>query len=187
MDKTFCIFGDSVVQAAYAKRGWVDMLREYLEKKYPNDFVNVFNLGVGGNTTDDMLKRFASEAAARIPTSIIFSVGVNDSGYYQTPDRPVVEPAQFRANLEKLIGAAQKVSADIIFVGLVLGKVGPDEKTFTRQRTKDYDQIIKEVAEKHACRFIDLLDELAPEDFQDGLHPNDLGHRKMFAVIKKYF
>jgi len=187
VDKTFCIFGDSVVQAAYVKRGWVDLLREYLEKKYQGEFVNVFNLGVGGNTTADMLKRFPSEATARIPTSIIFGVGVNDSGYYQTPDRPVVEPAQFRSNLEKLIEAAQKFSADITFVGLVLGNVGHDEKTFTRQRTEKYDQVIKEVAEKYHCRFIHLLNELATEDFQDGLHPNDLGHRKMFAVIKKYF
>lgn len=187
MDKTFCIFGDSVVQAAYVKRGWVDMLREYLEKKYKRDFVNVFNLGVGGNTSEDILKRFASEAAARIPTSIIFSVGVNDSGYYQTPANPVVELAQFRSNLEKLAQAGQKISSDITFVGLVLGNPGPDEKSFTRPRTKKYDQAIREITQKYQCQFIDLLNELNHQDFQDGLHPNDQGHRKMFEVIKKYF
>ena len=43
MDKTYLIFGDSVTQAAYVKVGWVDLLSRYLEGKYPNDFVNVFN------------------------------------------------------------------------------------------------------------------------------------------------
>lgn len=46
-DRTYCIFGDSVTQAAYIETPWVDLLREYLEKKYSNDFINVFNLGVG--------------------------------------------------------------------------------------------------------------------------------------------
>lgn len=31
------------------------------------------------------------------------------------------------------------------------------------------------------------MDKLDFSDFQDGLHPNEQGHRKIFEVIKNYF
>ena len=46
MDRTYCIFGDSVTQAAYVKTGWVDLLKQCLESKYSDDFINVFNLSI---------------------------------------------------------------------------------------------------------------------------------------------
>lgn len=178
MDKTFCIFGDSVTQAAYVKVGWVDLLRQYLEEKYCNDFVNVFNLGIGGNTTGDILKRFSSEAQSRYPTSIIFAIGINDT--------KLNNPKEFRANLEKLIELAKKFTSEITFVGLVLGD-WKGEELFSQEKTKNYNNILKEVAETRECKFIQLENILDSKDFMDGFHPNEQGHRKMFEVVKKYF
>jgi lysophospholipase L1-like esterase len=177
MDKSYCIFGDSVIQAAYVKVSWVTLLKQYLEDKYKDGFINVFNLGIGGNTTGDLLKRFNSEALSRSPTTIIFAVGIDDTKYYN--------PIQFKSNLEKLIKLAKGFTPEIIFVGLVLGDWTGDEP-FSRERTTNYNQIIKEVAESKECKFIQLQDKLNSRDFRDGLHPNDQGHRKMFEVIKKY-
>src|SRR3989304_4152501 len=89
MDKTICIFGDSVVHASFMKVGWVDLFRQYLEKKYPNDSIEIYNLGISGNTSEDILKRFEAEILARDTTSIIIAVGVNDSGYIQDPSNPI--------------------------------------------------------------------------------------------------
>lgn len=196
MDKTFCVFGDSVAQAAYVKIGWVELLRAYVEEK-EDDLVNFFNLGVGGNNTKKLLERFESESMARGPTSIIFAIGVGDSGYYGTMSSPDVEESVFESNLKKLIDLARKFSQDITFVGLVLGddsilKPLPgarpgEEKSFDMKRVITYNQILEKVAGLNKCKFIRLLDKLGPEDFQDGIHPNDEGHRKMFEVIKEYF
>jgi len=177
MDKNYCIFGDSITEASYVKIGWVDLLRQYLEDKYKDD-INVFNLGVSGNTTGDILKRFSSEAASRNPTEIIFEVGIND-----TKDNDL---KQFRTNLEELIKLAKESTSEVTFVGLFLGNWTGDDP-FSEVRTESHNKILKEVAELKGCRFIDLQGKLAPEDFQDGLHPNDQGHRKMFEVIKGYF
>ena len=178
MDKSYCIFGDSVTEAAYVKSGWVVLLREYLEDKYKDGFVSVFNLGVGGNTSDDVLKRFKSEALARGANSILFAAGINDTKSN--------DPIMFKSNTEKLIKEAKEITSDITFVGLVLGDY-KDKEPFSEKKTTDYNKIIEELAESEDCRFVSLQEKLKPEDFMDGLHPNKEGHRKIFEEIKKYF
>lgn len=195
MDKTICVFGDSTVQAAYIQEGWVDLLRQYLEEKYPRDFVNVYKLGIGGNTSDDILHRFASEAQSRAPTAIIFAFGVNDSGYFKVLTRPIVPARRFTANLRSLITQAKKFCPDITFIGPALGDdsllqpfPGSSRgKTYVRGRTEDYNRILEKTVTAVGCRFINLLDQLQPADFQDGLHPNDHGHRRIFETIKNHF
>lgn len=195
MDKTICVFGDSTVQAAYVKAGWVDLLRRHLEEKYPRDFVNVFKLGIGGHTSDDILQRFESEARVRAPSAIIFAFGVNDSGYFKVLTRPIVSAQRFTANVQAIITKAKQFSSDITFIGPALGddsllKPFPGSsrgKTYDRSRTEVYNRILEKTVTAGGCRFINLLDKLQPADFQDGLHPNDQGHTKIFEVIKNHF
>ena len=178
MTKTFCVFGDSVTQAAYIPENWVNQLRRYLENKYRDDFIEVFNLGIGGNTTPDILKRFENEASARNPNFLIFAVGINDTKYTQ--------PSNFKTNLLKLIMLAKKDTREIFFVGLVLGDWTGDEP-FSQKKTNNFNQILKETADTTGVNFIDLQGVLTPNDFSDGLHPNVEGHKKMFETIKTEF
>lgn len=197
MDKAYCIFGDSVTLAAYVRNSWVDLLRIYLEEKYQDSFVNVFNLGLGGNTTSEILERFEEESRARMPTSIIFAVGVNDSAYRKFVSRPIVEEKTFKSNLERLIVLAAKFSRDVTFVGPVLGddsilKPSPGEEEsdqwwYDKTRVETFDKILMEIARAKKCKFICLLDKLDSKDFPDGLHPNEQGHRKIFEIIKEWF
>lgn len=194
-DLTFCIFGDSVTQAAYIKDSWVELFRKYLEKKLRGVYVNVFNLGIGGNTTNDVFKRFKQESMFRTPSHIVFAIGVNDSGYYKTPNKPIVSENKFKNNIKRLIKEAKKLTTNITFVGLVLGddsvlKPFPESslgESYDLSRVEKYNRILKELAEANSCKFIQLLDRLDPDDFLDGLHPNDNGHKKIFEEIKKYF
>lgn len=195
MDKTYCIFGDSVTQASYIKSGWAQLFRQYLEEKYNDQFINVFNLGIGGNTSDDILKRFKTESEARMPTDVIFAFGVNDSGYFRTLDKPIVPEDRFVKNIENLISEAKTYSKNITFIGLTLGddsllKPFPESsqgKSYDMDRVKDYDNKLNEIASKNQCKFVSIMDTLNPDDFLDGLHPNEQGHRKMFEVIKESF
>ena len=178
MDKSYCVFGDSVTQAAYVDVGWVDLLRKHLEGTYKEDLINVFNLGIGGDTTGDMLKRFSNEVVSRNPTAIIFAVGINDTKAH--------DPKRFENNMKELIKQAKEYTTDIACIGLVLGDwKGTDP--FSTDRTTHYNHILEEVVHVEGCRFIPLQGKLDAIDFQDGLHPNEQGHRKMFEVIKNYF
>jgi lysophospholipase L1-like esterase len=56
--ETICVFGDSITWGAYdpERGGWVNRLRNDLEKKE----IESYNLGISGDTTADLLKRFNS-------------------------------------------------------------------------------------------------------------------------------
>jgi len=189
---TICVFGDSVTHAAYIKSSWANLLRWHWEETV-QDNVEFYNLGVDGDTSENILSRFETETQARLPTKIIFAVGVNDSGYDYTTNQPFVDEDSFRSNIQKLVDISKKYTTDIIFVGLVLGddrllKPFPGSfplvYSYDVKRVKKYDGIIKTVAEKNSCNYIYPFDKLDFGDFMDGLHPNESGHRKMFEVIK---
>ena len=74
------IWGDSITYGASDTEalGWVGRLR----KSLPQDGnVAVYNRGICGDTTEDLLKRFPIEAEAIQPNVIFFAIGINDSKY----------------------------------------------------------------------------------------------------------
>ena len=79
------VFGDSIAYGANDLElgGWVNRLGLHLDKKYDYDY-NVFNFGVSGEITTEVLARFDSECKARCgkqgnETVIIFAIGINDT------------------------------------------------------------------------------------------------------------
>ena len=62
---TVLVYGDSTVQGFWdTEGGWVQRLRSYLDKKFlnnPDCYYPLFNLGVSGDTSKDLLERFQGE------------------------------------------------------------------------------------------------------------------------------
>jgi lysophospholipase L1-like esterase len=194
METTICIFGDSIALGAVDPEngGWVAQLRRYFET---NDYdIAVYNQGVSGDNTDDLLKRFKVECEAREPQIIIFAIGINDSQYVKTKDNPRVSLEKFQNNLVELINQAKNFSDKIAFVGLTKveeSKVMPipwsdEEKFYDNDNIVKYNEVIKKICDDNDLPFIDLLDLLDPVDLDDGLHPNSEGHKKMFLKIKEF-
>jgi len=50
----------------------------------------------------------------------------------------------------------------------------------------EYSQIIKEFCDKNNLPFIDIYDILNMDDLEDGLHPNSIGHEKIFQKVKDF-
>ncbi len=194
MSKTICIFGDSIAWGAVDSEngGWVAQLRRYFET---NDYnIAVYNQGVSGDNTDDLLARFNVECEAREPQIIIFAIGINDSQYVKTKDNPRVSLEKFQNNLVELINQAKKISDKIVFVGLTKveeSKVMPipwsdEEKFYDNESIAKYNAIIEKISTKNNLPFVNLLDLLEPNDLDDGLNPNSEGHKKMFLRIKEF-
>ena len=76
---TIGIWGDSITYGKGDKEGlgWVSRLRNSLELE--DDDIEVYNRGVCGHTSADILKRFVVEAESIEPKKIIFAVGANDA------------------------------------------------------------------------------------------------------------
>lgn len=56
---------------------------------------------------------------------------------------------------------------------------------YTNENIRKYNDIMREVCEKNDVLFLDT-EPLNNEDFDDGLHPNANGHKKIFDQIKTF-
>lgn len=193
MQKTINIFGDSITWGAFDDEGgWADRLKKNLMKN-PDDYSEVYNLGISGDNTDELLKRFRIENGAREPGTIIIAVGINDASYVKSKDNNYVILDKFESNLLEIIEQAREFTDEIVFVGLTksdASKVGPvpwaTDFYYDNKNIELYDAKIKEVCEKNNLLFIEMLDLLKNEDLEDGLHPNAAGHEKMFLRVKNF-
>ena len=57
---------------------------------------------------------------------------------------------------------------------------------YTNKDYKEYNEAIKDIAEKEKVKYIKMSDLLIKEDLEDGLHPNSKGHQKLFLKIKDF-
>jgi len=185
-----CIFGDSIAWGAndYEKGGWVERLKSYCLKN--KEDVHVYNLGISGDDTDGLFKRFELEAAARDPNLIIFAIGINDSHYIENKDNNKVSLNAFEKNISKLAEIAQKFTDKIIFIGLTRvdeTKMMPTPwdagSYYDNQSIEKYDAIVKEFCEKNGLNYISMKGVTETADLEDGLHPNSKGHEKMFRTV----
>ena len=201
------IFGDSATYGTLdiARGGWVDRLKSFcMEKKIENPKFgySIYNLGISGDTSDDVLKRLENEINCRIwknkEVIIIFAIGINDSCFVKSKNIFLTTENGFKKNIQKLIKLSEKYSSKIIFVGLTPveeSKTNPISwsttgKSYKNKYIKRYDSIIKSVCQENNIYFIDMLEEFNKIDYQklleDGGHPNSEGHQKMFEIVKGF-
>lgn len=184
---TICIFGDSITQGASDSKGsWARRLKEDLKKS--GVIVHIF--GVDGDTSTGLLQRLEDEAAPLKPKVIIIAIGINDSVYY-SEGNVETHLKQFRKNMEKIIKISQKLSSQILILGLTSVE---EQKTkpvpwngcfYSNEKIKQYDKILKKVSDKEKVQFLEVFYLLSTEDLEDGLHPTDEGHKKMFELVKE--
>jgi len=193
MEKTICVFGDSIAWGAWDPEngGWTSRFRRYCETNELD--VEVYNLGVSGDNTYNLLERFDCESRARTPDMTLIAIGINDSQYINTKENPRVALSDFQANLSKLVAQASKYTNDIILISptnVDESKVMPiswkPEKYYDNENIGIYTAKMKELCTGQNPRFIDLLNLLDNADLCDGLHPNAQGHEKIFLQINDY-
>jgi len=175
----------------FEKQGWVNRLRKNIESKHNTKYL-VYNFSISGDTTEGLLKRFKYECGCveEIDT-IIFAIGSNDSSYLKSKkDNWVIFP-EFEENLIKLINLAKKFTKKIIFVGLIPvdeDKTNPlpwaENHYCKNENVMKYDFKIKEICEKDGLKYIYMFDKVDKNDLEDGVHPNNEGHKKIFEVVK---
>jgi len=185
------IFGDSITWGAYdpEQGGWATRLRNYFEEK-DND-IDVYNLGISGDTTADLLVRIEVEAKSREPNLIIFAIGINDAQFIHSTNGSRVSLDEFQQNLAKLLSIAKKFTDKIVFVGLTKvdeSKTTPipwnTDKSYTNENIERLDKAIKKFCEDNKLKFISMDGVVGNDDLIDGLHPNTKGHVKIFSRMK---
>lgn len=190
METTICIFGDSITWGAgdTSVGGWADRLKAFYQATEPD--IEVYNLGINSNTSDDVLARFSAEAQARGCTIALFAIGINDSKMIEGGVAEQISLADFRQNILDLIDQAGALDMQIAFLGLTRvdeSKTMPipwrPNTHYSNARITLFDESIKNICEDKELPYIHLAEVLEREDMPDGLHPNTEGYEKLITVI----
>lgn len=199
------VFGDSITQGFWdTEGGWAARLRKHYDQRQLKDLKNndepvVFNLGISGDITEGVLKRFEPELEARRwrwpqeEFSFVFAIGINDTASDSGIERSDTE--KYRTQLEQLIDLGSQSSSRIMFIGLTpcveeIVNQRAGEKVLSNQRIKSFDMVLAEVCEAKKVAFVPLFSKLQKELddgrrlFDDGLHPNNEGHQLIFEMVQ---
>ncbi len=162
-------FGDSITYGEYdgVFGGWVDILKRYALQKFHEgngDELILFNLGIGGETTDGLLKRMPVELEARNSADgnlIFISYGANDLA--KKDGVQVVEAEKFKNNIITAVHHAQRFSKDIYLVSIlpvsknIDGVVVGSGKLRTNEEVIVYNDILKSIAADYALKAEGIL------------------------------
>ncbi|WP_082383988.1 GDSL-type esterase/lipase family protein [Chryseobacterium sp. ERMR1:04] len=199
-------FGDSITYGEYdgVFGGWVDILKRYALQKYNEGAKNeliLFNLGIGGETTEGLVKRIPHELRARNSADgnvVFIGYGANDLAIKEGIQ--MVNTENFKTNILTAIQHAKQYSHDIYLVSIlpfsknVDGVVAASGKLRTNEEVLVYNQIVKDIATENSLTYIDFYTALL-EDKEfllsaDGIHPNEKGYGMMaelaIPIIEKY-
>jgi lysophospholipase L1-like esterase len=204
-------FGDSITYGAWDVQGsgWASRLRGYLDGLQEKDddlYYLTYNLGIPGENTDGFLKRFESELMARSragrgPTGpgeavFIFAFGANDYVYLPATKEFVIPQERFVVNMQSAIDIAKKVSTKIMLLNIppadeaICMKNYGDRKVRLNKNVETYNSLLADLAKKNSLALVDVYAEYLANDYkkllsEDGLHPNEKGHKLIFEKVKE--
>jgi len=153
----YVALGDSTVEGVGASSrtlNYVSLLHERLRAVYPG--ARVANLGVGGATSADVLRRQLDRAIEQRPNLITLSIGPND-----ITTRVPVEV--YEKNLATILSRVRHETAAVVVVNSI-----PDlavTPRFSRSRSREavgrltvvFNEAVARQARAHGAEFVDLL------------------------------
>lgn len=180
-------FGASSVQGFWdlEAMGFLARLQAWCWKQYPKS--RVFNLGIGGNTTDAMARRAESEIKERNPDWVIVLLGCNDMPR-ANDDHPHIRNTipQYKKNLKRIFAAFK--GRNILF--LTSFPVDPVRTGIASEQFAEYMEVAKSEALAAGAILLDvyaLFKGRVREAFMhpDAVHFNAKGHSWLFEQVKK--
>ncbi|WP_347217719.1 GDSL-type esterase/lipase family protein [Chryseobacterium sp.] len=199
-------FGDSITYGEYdgVFGGWVDILKRYALQKFHEgngDELILFNLGIGGETTEGLLKRMPVELSARNSADgnlVFISYGANDLAIKEGVQ--IVNPEKFKHNIITAVQHAKQFSNDIYLVSIlpvaknIDGIVVGSGKLRSNEEVMVYNEILKNITAEYSLTYIDFYSALLEDKdvllSADGVHPNEKGYGMMaeiaIPIIEKY-
>ena len=183
-------FGSSNTQRRIPGMHWADWLELGCKNHWGRGLFQAFNLGVGGETTRDLLGRFERDVATLVPDAVFVTIGGNDSG-------PAADMSadEYRGNLLKLHDLICGCGAMTIFqtyYGCDLENVDREEG----QKMNAFMQVMRDVAADTDLPLIDQYQRWQPimdqRDYVqrlliDPFHVTELGNMVMGLNLLRVF
>ncbi|WP_283704877.1 SGNH/GDSL hydrolase family protein [Clostridium perfringens] len=179
--------GDSITHGPLHTKGYrsyTEHFRERLKEKFKNENIMVFNTGVSGATTRDIIRDFHICVNIYDPDIVFIMLGMNDSS------NQIVPLEEYRSNILELINKVREIGAIPIIQTSNIIKMD-----LSRKSLKFYMDIVRAVARENNVMLIDHYshwEELEKENsnlknelLNDLIHPNEKGHLEIVKFIFK--
>lgn len=165
-------------------RSYVADVGSLLNCMYPELALRVVNMGVSGNQVRDLDVRWETDVMERKPNWVSVLIGINDVWrQFDSPYMPEthVPPEEFEQTYEKLIRRTLPIVKGMILMTPYF--MEPNRADPMRARMDEYGSIVKKLAEKYNCTFVDLqagwdalFQYMHPCNIAwDRIHPNQVG------------
>lgn len=200
--KILC-FGDSITygESDPINGGWADRLKDDFVLEYQDSIrqeVVLYNLGIGGETSDGLALRFKTEFLSRVingqKSLVVFAYGANDIVIHK--NKNIVPLEYFIRNISQCFELCKSKQSDVIILGLtpiaksIEGKENQHGKIRFDRDINIYNQALENLAQKNQYLFIDLYPEFQQKGrdnllAKDGVHPNTNGHQVIYDLVKR--
>lgn len=199
-NKTIVFFGDSITDSAKTFNpkhpfgaGYVNMLRSEINVYYPELNIKIYNEGIGGNKTENLLERF-SDVESKNPDLVFLFIGINDVWHpYENGNIPNNEEILNRITL--LINKIKNLDSEVVLLTPFLFPAEPFYNFFSELKPyfeKFYDEYKAYLLENN-LKFIDIYEILKPYSTlsnnhltKDSVHPEIIGHGIIAQAILDY-
>ena len=199
------LIGDSLVYGFGDAEGggWAERLRRrWMDPDNPGPIL--YNLGVRGDTVEQVLDRLENEFRLRgelrrqVPDQLVISVGLNDTARIgRTSGRLMTDEASFRQYIVELLDRARQL-CPVYFVGMVpvneAAMPYADMLYFSRLDQVRHKEITRQACAERDIPYLDIYHQWASQGeswcnarlCRDGIHPNALGHRTLLSDISSW-
>ncbi|MBE2205646.1 MAG: hypothetical protein IAE94_15035 [Chthoniobacterales bacterium] len=184
--KRIVCFGDSITAASGAHEGgrWTGRLQRQLDDRM-GDGWQVYNRGIGGNTTWQALDRFDTDVKPLLPAYVLIEYGFNDGSVPEGRRIPRCGLPAFRENLAEIVRMVRAGKGRPILVvnhPITDTKTGQGNGRTYLRNFSPYQPAIRDVAKTTKTPAIDLERDMTKAKVnlkyllaEDGLHLSPLG------------
>jgi acyl-CoA thioesterase-1 len=186
----YVALGDSTVEgigATSAAANYVSRIGDRLRAVYPA--AKIINLGKGGATSADVVKKQLEKAVRQKPQLVTLSIGPNDI----TGGRDV---AQYEKNIDTIFRTLARDTEAVVVANLLPDlaitprfRAAPERAAVAAQ-TDRYNDVLARKAREHGAEVVDLFAasrEEVPRHPElvgrDGYHPSDAGYARWAELM----
>lgn len=184
-----CFLGESFINGTGDPEylGWTGRICQDANR---NGFdITYYNLGVRGETSSELRKRWLQEASYRLPKDydgrIVFSFGTNDTK---------IENGKTRVSLENSITNLQDILsiAKGLYPVLVVS-ASPIDDNEQNQRTSNLSKEFSKICNQLSIPYLDIFPELLKSNIwmdelkkYDGAHPRAAGYQVFAEIVQNW-
>lgn len=178
--------GDSLTYGWMAERGFLDYLKDMLNKKYPDTSFKILNRGVPGDTAKDGLRRLDRDIIRFNPDLVMIQFALNDAYTDFSPDN-------FKENVDLIISKIKEKTGSEIALLTSVALLDPREN---RIAEKFYSKIL-ELGLKYNIPVAAVHDHWKKRISEgithstlvqlDGIHPTEKGYQLMAESVFELF